>query len=297
MPVSKRIRSRALSNDLSAPIKEHQNQLKTIKETHKEFLRRLKWYNHHEEFYTLVNLKKAKITWSHGIRTWLGHDTGRRSALKLDFITELIHPLLRDWYKTYQDAAFLVMAKNKTALKELEYRFVVTVPIKKADGTYVMVKQMSMPYEYDKNNKVVTFINSYTLISKFQYMPMQVEFFRVDKKLEGKWVEDFDNYVDSCIQILDAYKLKPHLQRLFIGARDKFNNGNEIKIKGIRNKDLSPEMIRIYKRKLLIWLINVIKTPGYEEDIKHLFPSTMPFDELFEYLELSGITRYIEKHI
>jgi len=140
----------------------------------------LRFFGHHDEAYVISDLKSNQITWTLGIEKWLGYLEGEKTPLRIDFMSQYVHPFLRDWYQIINDAATLVLAGHPT--KFLKSRFVLSVPMKKRDNKYVLVKQMSMPFEYDEEGKVGKFLTSFTLFDQYRGEPMSLELFETTKK-------------------------------------------------------------------------------------------------------------------
>lgn len=150
-----------------------------------EIIKILKRLKHHDEFYIAVDMRTQKPIWHFGIDTYLGYDKKQNDELSFDFFTELIHPFVRQWAIAYIAGMYKCILENK--LSELEFlktRYVVNLPIRKSNGNYMLVKQIGMPFQFDRNGKMVSFLNSYFIVDKYKGEPLKPRLFSMEKPLK-----------------------------------------------------------------------------------------------------------------
>ncbi|MTB50463.1 hypothetical protein [Lewinella sp. W8] len=90
----------------------------------------------------------------------------------------LIHPDFVSIYTEFGFAAYQASLKYAKEIKETNASYSINLPLQRTfpDGTkeYWLVKQSAYPFEFDANGMMVSHLNTYTLISRFdQYTPMQ----------------------------------------------------------------------------------------------------------------------------
>ncbi|MBL7818601.1 MAG: hypothetical protein JNL70_26615 [Saprospiraceae bacterium] len=135
-----------------------------------------------DEFYTLYNLKTDKIDWHHGIDKWLGYSKPDNfDALSL---SKLIHPFIYDFYEGFAVGADVLFDSTDPILGYMNPRYSINVPIKKADGEYKSVKQISYPVHFDKNGNVATHFNHHRINGTYTGQPLEVGISVGDEKQE-----------------------------------------------------------------------------------------------------------------
>lgn len=157
-------------------------------------LETLKWLGHYDEYYTVVNLKHRRLDWHHGINKYLGYLTSDILGTKIEnqevdkgilFLRNIIHPFVRDWHNLFM-VSTLKLFKNSD-YKKIQLRntrFIINIPVKKKNGIYVFVKQMMLPLQIDKNGKLVTYLNVYTIVDEYRGQPLRPRFFENIKNPE-----------------------------------------------------------------------------------------------------------------
>lgn len=131
----------------------------------------LKWFGHHDEFYIEVNINKPAVTRTYGIEKWL-QQADIKDQPRSNF-TQYVHPFIRDWYEAFTEAALLVLLE-RTTHEFLKSRFVINVPLQKGDGKVMLVKQITMPFGLDKDNKIVSFITACYIVDTYRGEPLKL---------------------------------------------------------------------------------------------------------------------------
>ena len=131
----------------------------------KETLIRLR---HHDEFFMIFNLKKIEVEWCFGVASALGYtkeDEEKWSIMDQHF---LIHDR---YYSTFLALGFMmngVLHDMNMQLTPLGHRYIINIPLRKRNGSYVWVKQLSTPISIDENGRMIRQFNSYTIISGYK---------------------------------------------------------------------------------------------------------------------------------
>jgi hypothetical protein len=167
----------------------------------RNLLKILKWLKHYDEYYAIINLKENKITWSYGIENYLGYTIESVDRQGVLFFRNIIHPFVREWHNLFTYAA-LKMFRDKTigSIQLRKSRFMINIPVKKANGRYVFVKQMLFPFQKDENNIVISYLNVYTIIDEYRGQPLRSRFFENLTRKE-KWEEYLKKYASEIVDI------------------------------------------------------------------------------------------------
>lgn len=289
--------TRMLSDDLSADLIGRGGDFKKVEHFHSKLLASLVFLNHHDEVCTRTNLRDNTITWSLGIKTWLGYQDGtEKEPLPGNYLSQLVHPFLRNFYQLSINAALLVMTHQKTTA--LAYRFVLMVPMRNSDGKYLLVKQITAPFDYDKDGQIATCLNSYTIVGDYRLEIMKIDFFQADKELKG-WQQDLRTRIAACIKIDDNYRLN-NIHRNVINAirslrlEKKAITGKELarKIPGRRKVKIKPNTAVVYQRMLAKRLVELMQHDRQKEP-KSLFPESAKPSKIIEFFEGSGLLDYL----
>jgi hypothetical protein len=140
------------------------------------------WLNHYDEYYVIIDFKKLKISWQHGLSSHLGYANDENNIL---FLRNLIHPFVRDWHSIYMMSLLDETLDFRNILKS---RFIINIPIKKSNGTYVFVKQMTLPFELDTNGRIIKYLNVYTIVDQYNSQPLRPRFF--EKRTRNYRIEE-----------------------------------------------------------------------------------------------------------
>ena len=147
-----------------------------------EHLHGLAMLNLPVHFYFLTDIKKRQIIWSYAIESCLGYT---QQVVSEEWFPEKVHPYLRDWYWLLAYGFY----KNMDAFKHLNLkktRYIIYLPIKKADGSYVLVRQMSIAFQLDKNGNICSHLNYFTILGEYKGNPLQPSY----RNAEGKFYND-----------------------------------------------------------------------------------------------------------
>ena len=151
---------------------ESKDQTKKIK----KFEQTIKWLAHWDEYYTIIDLKEIKIKKVYGLSKQLG--SINFDAKNILSLRNLIHPFVRDWHSllllALLEGSYIDLFKFQDILKS---RFIMNIPVRNKNNTYVFVKLMILPYQLDSNNKIVSYLNTYSIVDKYMGQPLRPRFF------------------------------------------------------------------------------------------------------------------------
>jgi hypothetical protein len=152
------------------------------REKFKQFLEK---FRHHAEFYTEIDLKTQTISWSYGLKEWMGHPKPADNDDQIDSLDKYIHPFALEWYRYYVKAMTAAFTE-KTFTKTLDNRFVITVPMRNVQGQYLLIKMVSMPFGLTAKGRLATLINSWSLFGPYRGEGLSIEIFDGNKKMDEK---------------------------------------------------------------------------------------------------------------
>jgi len=116
-----------------------------------------------ERFFFVVNVPEFKIEELSGIAKWLGYDE-RDFTLK-QYWDRLMHPSRKASLSLISQQLYATLSKGIYTLEFMVQRFATQVPLKHRDGHYVLAKKTSSVFQYDKNNRLLGYIDEFTIIS------------------------------------------------------------------------------------------------------------------------------------
>lgn len=135
---------------------------------------------HHDEFYTILDMRNLELEWVFGFEHSLGYDSNSR---KFYNSFEIIHPNHRKLFILCGQIAYeLFHLKDNLPQEPLAGRYIINIPVEKSNGKFLWVKQMSMPLNTDKNGRMVRQLNSYMIIGRYEEMalPLAPRIFNTD---------------------------------------------------------------------------------------------------------------------
>jgi hypothetical protein len=274
-------------------------------EHRKRFKEVLVAFDHFDELYIETDLKSRHITWSHGVNKWLGHPDPEIDKTPLNFMADYVHPLIRDWYEAYVNAATLTFTKKQC--NYLKSRFTITMPVRKANDEYVLIKQMSMPFGFDENNNLVSFIHSFSIFGTYSREPVKLEIFEGHEKMEDGTYHDIEDLIHSCISLRSENNLSKTLFSIIDNINQLKQKGEVVNtrnlskhFKGLKRAKVADESTAKYLnriRKHLMWVLRLDHLP--QEDKKNYQKKYLPNYEnaleLIDYFEQSGILNLLRK--
>lgn len=226
---------------------------KSVEET----LKHLEELNLPDQFYLVMDYKKGKITWSHGFNSCLGYAEKFTSEA---FFPNKVHPFIQDWFSMY---GYVFYKHFKDLLEEhffINFRYVIDLPVRKADGTYVCVRKTNMTLEIDEKGFIRSSISHFIIIGDYKGQSLHTRVFKgnerwysleaaiqsfaadyADIKPEHEFTEDEFSVLKKCYEICqeqsrgsiikDEFNLSPQ-------TRDRMLLIIKNKIIGILNLDM-----------------------------------------------------------
>ena len=304
--------NRVLKNDkLTALLNSYGEQLrqKEVVDPKKleRFLDFLKKYRHHDECCVESSLKNGKITWSLGVKKWLGQKDPTEGATHGGYMEDFTAPFIQDWYKYYVKAITLAFTKRK--LTYLESRFSITVPMMNHKGECLLVKVMSMPFGLTEKGELITLVSSYSIFGTYRGESMVMEIWDADRKIphtDDSYTE-FRRLIAGCIDFGAGSNLTPNcfryaaIIRTLIEGQKKPNLDSVWKAyKKKHNKDVARSAVAKGIREMRDRLIGLLGADKLtEEDIAPWQPFRPDHEDHFPLIQFcveSGIVDIFKTH-
>lgn len=246
---------------LEKPVKPRSSELNN-------FLKSLIHVNHHDEYYTILDHRNLKVT-QYGMTRCLGYDfpewDTENAQIDYSRIVDLIHERYRDVYLKWWQLAYEKTHEQGVSVRSLQQRMVINYPVRKANGKYVWVKEMVMPFQLDANGSIVTQISAYTIVCKFIgfYLPVAPRFFDSSGKRNAGFEEAFfkvfletlnfdisDRLRDMIQTIIDLDSLKSQDDKIQSLKQNKvIVSANEVAQKmGISQRTVKNYFLKIHKK-------------------------------------------------
>lgn len=122
-----------------------------------------------ERFFFIINLPKFEIEETYGVQKYLGYPENDFTFKK--YWNHVIHPgkqplklLARHMYEAF--------CNGKYPLKFIVQRFTSLVPLKHYNGNYLLTKKTSSVFQYDANNRLISYIDEFTIIGAYNNEPL-----------------------------------------------------------------------------------------------------------------------------
>lgn len=145
----------------------------------------IKKFDFPDQCYAIVNLKTQLITWCYGFDKYLGYPAKTIIHQPMDILSDMVHPFIRETDKLY-NAAFLKMHEARADRKLMQKtRYNVNVPLIKYNGTYMMVKRMTMPFSFDDKGRLLSVLNAYCVTSPYHTQALRPRLFEESRR--AKW--------------------------------------------------------------------------------------------------------------
>lgn len=171
----------------------------------------IKEMSNHEDAYIVYNLKEHRVTWHHNFGKYFGYDWHVDDNFSIEFYTNAMHRFIRQWQTTLLGGIYLSrLEKRYSKSVFMKTRYVVTVPIMKKDGNFVLVKQTSMPFQYDKNGIEVSHLISHLIINEYHGEALNPKIYHDNSRLH----EDENKFLECVLEFLNItskHSLSPAL--------------------------------------------------------------------------------------
>ena len=149
---------------------------KSVEET----LKHLGELNLPDQFCLVMDYKKGEIVWSYGFDSCLGYTEKFTSE---EFFPDKVHLFIQDWFSLF---AYVFYAHFKELIKEypsfLNFRYVIDLPVRKADGTYVCVRKTTMALEIDEKGFIRSSISHFTILGDYKGQSLQTRVFNGNER-------------------------------------------------------------------------------------------------------------------
>jgi hypothetical protein len=157
----------------------------------------------HDEYCRHIDCRSLQVVWQHGVEQWLGYNLDSN----LDTYVSMVHPFIRMWYLTYICAMYELMSELKGKVSTSQkISFILNLPIRKASGSYVYIKQTNQPIEFDEVGTMVSYLSISTIVDAYRGHPLHPRFF-IDgvrhRDLEARLIQ----LAASHLAIADRHKI------------------------------------------------------------------------------------------
>jgi DNA-binding CsgD family transcriptional regulator len=150
-----------------------QFKLMVSEEEQKNELSKLEQTLHYEKFFFVFNNVKFSIEQVKGIKTLLGYNDNEFSVMQY---YRAIHPshLAAQLLIAYELLESLI--SGQWPIGFLSHRVVNTIALHHANGEYYLYKRVAWPFQYDEHNRLISYLNEFTLIGKYSNEPYTIRF-------------------------------------------------------------------------------------------------------------------------
>lgn len=174
----------------------------------------------HDTYYAQLDYRVMKLVKVLGISDALGYD---EKGCKIEDMIAIVHPNYVLAYLYFGAAAYSELARlwrEEASFwkRSLQSRYIINYPVRNANGKYVWIKQMTMPFTYDSTGKAVEQLSSYIIVSRFEgaSLPVAPRIFGED----GKRRVDFEKKICHDFLRVVGLNLSPWQQKIIITIID-----------------------------------------------------------------------------
>ena len=194
-----------------------------------------------DSFYLLIDVRQIKITWhwnaDRHIKT--EKNNGKAFSLNLWDSVKIIHESFTPFYLAFGYASYELLNDKsiRSRIHSLSHQYTIQFPILRRDGRYWWVKQLSIPFEMDADNNLVSHLNKYTIIGPYNSGSINTPLIQFGKSpdlrsdiltkliqnLPKEIVNNLINFKESHRKVLKIYAENPEFNNKEIAATMKLN--------------------------------------------------------------------------
>jgi hypothetical protein len=117
----------------------------------------------YEQFIIVIDLLQQKITHSYGVQQWLGYEN---ETFSLEKYISIIHPSRVDLLITFAEASIETANSKEQEVGFMEQKQILQLPLLHRKGHYISVKKCSYPFQIDKNGRIISHLNHFTIMNE-----------------------------------------------------------------------------------------------------------------------------------
>ncbi|MBL7727966.1 MAG: hypothetical protein JNM68_09785, partial [Dinghuibacter sp.] len=150
-----------------------------------------------ERFYFVVNLPDFELQQATGIQKWLGYPEKEFSLKK--YWDHVVHPGRKQSLQLIVEEMYAMLCNGTFPLQFMVQRFAVLLPVKHYQGHYLLAKKTASIFQYDKKNRLVAYLDEFTIIGEYHEEPVGMRIFNEtgeretekEKEIRTKAIERF----------------------------------------------------------------------------------------------------------
>lgn len=134
-----------------------------------------------ERFFFTVDLQDFEIKECHGVLRWLGYPD---SQFTLKNYWNLVHPGKQQSLLALSIQLYNTLCTGKFVLNFMVQRYSSLIALKHYRGHYLLVKKTASVFQYDKNNRLLSYLDEFTIVGDYNGEPLSPTFFTEKGDLE-----------------------------------------------------------------------------------------------------------------
>ena len=139
--------------------------LKVTKEEQEKEISSLKETTGDERFFFVVNMDSFSIEYSCAVKKWLGYSEDQFS-LKM-YWDRVVHPESKKSLLLVSQQMYKLLCTGHFPLQFMTQRFAGRIVLKHYKGHFLLDKKPSAIFQYDANNRLVKYIDEFTLLGEY----------------------------------------------------------------------------------------------------------------------------------
>lgn len=154
--------------DFKVPVYEQEQEANLLKETIGG-----------ERFFFVVDLLSFEIKEKAGIQRWLNYS---ENSFTLSQYWSIVHPGKRESLMLIALELYKALCTGQYPLSFMVQRYSSLIALKHYNGHYLLAKKTSSVFQYDRHNRLTSYLNEFTIIAPYNGEPLLPKFF-------NKWGE------------------------------------------------------------------------------------------------------------
>jgi hypothetical protein len=127
-----------------------------------------------ERFYFVVDLPTFELREAQGIQRWLGY---HEKEFSLKQYWGIVHPGKQKGLRLVAEQLYQMLCSGRFKLEFMVQRYSSLVALRHWKDHYLLVKKTSSVFQYDTNNRLLSYLNEFTIVGEYNNEPLMPRIF------------------------------------------------------------------------------------------------------------------------
>lgn len=120
-------------------------------------------------FFFVIDMVNFKMMHCHGVQKWLGYSEKEFTLKK--YWDSVVHPGSKKSLLLVVKKMYEMLSAGYFPLEFMVQRFSAKLPVKARNGQYLLTLKTSSIFQYDKNNRLLAYLDEFTIIGNYNDQP------------------------------------------------------------------------------------------------------------------------------